>query len=143
MHGGRPSARHEERVAGDFSLSATMLDANGIDSQAAVSAEDLGAGNDLDARGLRGIRQRAFGFGAQVDNQRDAHARLLEVERSAVSAVVRGRDDDAVADLGAILKAITSRGIGEHHGGAVIIRKDERTLDRAGRQHHLTRAHLP
>ena len=79
----------------------------------------------------------------RVDNQRDAHARFLEVERSAVSAVVRGRDDDALADLGAILKAIASRGIGEHHGRAVIVRKDERTLDRAGRQHHLTRAHLP
>ena len=143
MHRGRPSARHQERVAGDFSLSAAMLDANRVDPQAAVSAEDLGAGNDLDARGSRGLRQRSFGFGAQIDDQRDADARLLEIERSAVSAVVRGRDDDAVADLGAILKAIASRGIGEHHGGAVIVRKDERTLDRAGRQHHLTRAHLP
>ena len=72
MHGGRPSARHEERVAGDFSLSATMLDANRVDPQATVGAEDLGAGNDLDARGSRGLRQRSFGFGAQIDDQRDA-----------------------------------------------------------------------
>ena len=120
-----------------------MLDANRIDPQATVGAEDLGAGNDLDARGSRSLRQRAFGFGAQIDDQRDAHARFLEIERSSVSAVVRRRDNDAVADLGAILKAIASRGVREHHGGAVIVRKDERTLDRAGREHHLARAHLP
>ena len=41
MHRGRPSTRHEQRVAGDFSLSAAMLDANRIDAKATVSAEDL------------------------------------------------------------------------------------------------------
>ena len=107
------------------------------------SAEDLGAGDDFDARGSRGIRQRAFGLGAQIGDQRDADACLLEVERRAISAVVRRRDDDAVADLGAILARIAPRGIGEHHSRAVVVRKDERTLDRAGRQHHLARAHLP
>ncbi len=120
-----------------------MLDANGVDPQATVSAEDLGAGKDLDARGSRGLRQRSLGLGAQIDNKRDAHARFLEVERSPISAVVRGRDDDAVADLGAILNAIASRGFGEHHRRPVIVRKDERTLDCASRQHHFTRAHLP
>ena len=82
-----------------------MLDANRVDPQAAVDAEDLGAGDDLDARGSRGIRQRSFGLGAQIGDQRDIDARFLEVERGAVGAVVRGRDDDAVADLGAILEA--------------------------------------
>ena len=120
-----------------------MPDANRIDPQAAFGAEDRGAGNDLDARGPRGVRKRSFGLGAQVDDQRDADARFLQVERGAIGAVVRRRDDDAVADLGAILKAIAPRGIGEHHGGAVVVRKDERTLDRAGRQHHFARTHLP
>ena len=116
---------------------------NRLDPKAPVDAENLGAGRDLDARGARGLRQRPLGLGAQIGDQLDADARFLEVERSAVSAVVRGRDDDALADLGAILAAIAPRGIGEHHRRAVVIRKDERTLDRAGRQHHLARAHLP
>ena len=120
-----------------------MLDANRIDPQVDRHAEDLGTGVDFDARGSCGLRQRSLGLGAQVDDQRDTHARFLEIERGSVSAVVRGRDNDAVADLGAILTAIAPRGIGEHHGGAVIVRKDQRTLDRAGRQHHLARAHLP
>ena len=143
MHGRRPSARHQKRVAGDGSISPRMLDTNGVDPQATVGAEDLGAGNDLDARGARGIRHRPFGLGAQIGDQRDADACLLEVERGAVGAIVRGGDNDAVADLGAILMAIAPRGIGEHHGRAVIVREDERTLDRAGRQHDLARAHLP
>ena len=143
MHRGRPSARHEERVAGDFSLSATMLDANRIDPQATVDAENLGAGDDLDARGARGLGQRSLGLAAQIGDQLDTDARFLEVERGAVGAIVRGRDNDAVADLGAILKAIASRGIGEHHRRPVVVRKDERALDRASRQHHFARAHLP
>ena len=120
-----------------------MPDANRVDPKATVDAENLGAGNDLDARRARGVRQRSLGLAAQIGDQLDADARLLQVERGAVGAVVRGRDDDAVADLGAILAAVAPRGIGEHHGRAVVVREDERTLDRAGRQHHLTRAHLP
>ena len=143
MHRRRPSARHEQRITGDFSLSAQMLDPNRVDPQAAVDAENLGPGRDLDARGARGLGQRSLGLAAQIGDQRDADARFLQVERRAVGAVVRGRDDDALADLGAILAAVAPRGIGEHHRRAVIVRKDERTLDRAGRQHHLTRAHLP
>ena len=103
MHRRRPSARHEQRVAGDSSIRAHMPDPNRVDPQATVDASNLGAGNDLDARGSRGIRQRSLGLAAQIGNQRDADACLLEVERRAVGAVVRRRDDDAVADLGAIL----------------------------------------
>ena len=55
---------------------------------------------------------------------------------------MRRRDDDALADLDAVL-GIAPRGICEHHARAIIIRKNQRTLDRAGRQHHLARANLP
>src|ERR1700679_4356350 len=97
-----------------------MLDTNRLDSQATIDANNLGAGNDLDARGSRGIRERAFGLGAQIDDKLDADARLLELERGAVSGIVRRRDNDAVTDLGAILTAIAPRGFGEHHGGGGI-----------------------
>ena len=53
------------------------------------------------------------------------------------------RDDHALADLDAILIAIAPRGVGEHHARAIVVREDQRTLDRAGRQHHLAGAHLP
>ena len=143
VYRGCPPARHQQRIAGDFSISAGMLDPNRVDPQATVDANELGTGDDLDARGPRGLRQRSLGFWAQIGDQRDPNARFLEVECGAVGAIVRGRDDDAVADLGAILTAIAPPGIGQHNCWAVIVRKDERTLDRAGRQHHLTRAHLP
>ena len=77
MHRGRPAARHQQRVAGDFSLAARMPDAHRIDPQATVDAEDLGAGDDLDARGARGFRQRSLRLRAQIGDQRDTDACLL------------------------------------------------------------------
>ena len=120
-----------------------MLDANRFDPQAPVDAKNLGARHDLDPRGTRGIRQRALGFGAKIGDQLDADARFVEIERRAIGAVMRGRDDDAIAHPCAILIAVAARGVCEHHRWPVVVRKHERTLDRAGRQHQFARAHLP
>ena len=98
---------------------------------------------DLEARRARGLAQRPVRVRAQVGDERDVDARLLEVEGGAIGAVVRRRDDHALADLDAILAAIAPRGLGEHHARAVVIREHQRALDRAGRQHDLARAHLP
>ena len=83
------------------------------------------------------------GLGPQIGDQRDVDAGRLQIERGAVGAVVRGRDDDALADLDAVAVAVTPRGVGEHDARPVVVREDERALDRAGREHHLARAHLP
>ncbi len=143
MHRGRPSARHQERIAGDLLLSALMPDANRIDPQATIGAEDLGAGKNLDVRGARGVGQRPADLAPQISDQRNADASLLEIERGAIGAVMRGHDDHSVADPGAILESIAPRGFREHDARPVVVRKDQRTLDRAGRQHHLARPHLP
>ena len=56
---------------------------------------------------------------------------------------MRGRDDDARADLDAVLVEIAPRGAGERHARPVVVGEDERALDRAGREHDFARAHLP
>ena len=65
---------------------------------------------DLEARRARGLAQRPVRVRAQIGDERDVDARLLEVEGGAIGAVVRRRDDDALADLDAILAAVAPRG---------------------------------
>ena len=143
MHRGRPSPRHQERVAGHGSPRAGDIQSHRLNPQAPFNAQNLGPRRDLDSRGARGFGQRLLGVWAQIGDQRDADARLLQVQRGAVGAVVRGRDDNALADLHAMLIAIAPRGICKHHRRPVVVREDERALDRACRQHHLARSHLP
>ena len=124
-------------------LAPATLNAHGLDAKAPVDAGDLRPGHDLDPGGARRLRQRPFRLAAQIGDQRDIDARRFQVERGAIGCIMRRRDDDALADLDAILNAIAPRGVGEHHARAIVIREHQRALDRAGRQHHLARAHLP
>ena len=144
MHRGRPSARHQQRVAGDGSLLARKCLKRTALTRRRPSTPRISAPATTSMPAARA----ASGSGPLASRRRSAISATLtpavfEIERGAVGAVVRGRDDDAVADLGAILAAIAPRGIGEHHGRPVVVREDQRALDRAGRQHHLARAHLP
>ena len=143
MHRRRPAARHHERIAGDRSHSGGEIHANGLDPETPVNAEDLGPGRNLDAGRARRLRQRPRRLAAQIRDQLDGDARAFEIEGGAIGAVVRGSDDGAFADLDAILAAIAPRGVREHHARPVVIREDQGTLDGAGRQHDLARAHLP
>ena len=143
MHRRRPAARHQNRIAGDSPPCAGDVQAHGLDAKTPVDAGDLRPGRDLDPGGARGLRQRSFRLTAQIGDQRDIDACSFQVERGAIGSIMRRRDDHALADLHAILTAIAPRGVGEHHARAVVIREHQRTLDRAGRQHHLARANLP
>ncbi len=143
MHRRRPAARHQNRIAGDSPPCAGDVQAHGLDAKTPVDAGDLRPGRDLDPGGARGLRQRSFRLAAQIGDQRDIDACSFQVERGAIGPVMRRRDDHALADLHAVLTAIASRGVGEHYARAVVIREHQRTLDRAGRQHHLARANLP
>ena len=49
---------------------------------------------------------------AQIRDQRDLDAGLFQIERRAIGAVVRGHDDDALADLDAVMVEIAPRSIG-------------------------------
>ena len=98
MHRRRPAARHQKRVAGDSSRPGGEIQANRLDPETPVDAEDFGPRRDLDAGCARGLGQRSFRLAAQIGDQLDGDARAFEIERGAIGAVVRGRDNDAFAD---------------------------------------------
>ena len=144
MHRRRPAARHEKRVAGDCSASARRCSMRTALTRSRPSTPRISAPCATSMPGrARGLGQRPFASGRRSAISATSTPASLQIERGAIGAVVRGRDDHALADLDAILAAIAPRGVGEHHARAVVIREHQRTLDRAGRQHDLARAHLP
>ena len=109
MHRGRPSARHEESVAGDSPILPEVPDTNGAYPETALDAKYRGARNNFDPRSACGVRQRALRLRTQIDDLRNADAGFLQIERRAIGAVVGRRDDDALAHAHAVLEAIAPR----------------------------------
>ena len=72
---------------------------------AALNLVNRGLGRDAQACGARRLRQGPGGGVAEVRDQLDFDPRVFQVERGAIGAVVRGDDDDALADFDAILDA--------------------------------------
>ena len=89
------------------------------------------------------MRQRAVGARPEVGDHRDLDARRGEFERGAIGRIVRRRDDDARARLDAVARDQRPRRLGEHDPRPVVVGEDQRTLERAGRQHDALGAHLP
>ncbi len=75
-------------------------------------------------------------------SRRWRHPRV-KVERRAIGGVVRGDDDGAAAAAHAVAVEVGARRVGQHHARPVVAREHQRPLDRARREHHLLRAHLP
>ena len=67
----------------------------------------------------------------------------MEIKRNPISRVVGGGDDDTRAGFDAVAVEVGGGGAGEHDAGPIVVGKDERSLDRAGGEHHLLRPHLP
>ena len=149
MHARRPAAGHQQQIAAhrlDMADGAGAVDAADMrlaDTQATARPDDRGTGRHWDSSGARHLRQRAVRTRAQIDDRGDRDARRSELDRCAIGIVMRGEDDGARPRLDAVAVEIEPRGIGEHHAGPIIFREDERPFDRAGREHHLARAHLP
>ncbi len=67
----------------------------------------------------------------------------LQVERGAVGAVVVGQHDRAAAGAHGVAVEVAAHRARQHDAGPVVLGEHQRPLERAGREHHLARAHLP
>ncbi len=144
VHGRRPAARHEERVAFDSAHTAgPRREADRPHPRSPLDPMHGGARRDRDPERAGGLRQRPLGRIAKIGDQRDLDARLAEVGRRAIGAVGGRHDDDALAGLDAVEVEIAPRRLGQHDSRTVVVGENERAFDRAGRQHDLAGAHAP
>ena len=151
VHRRVPAARGGDEVAGDLLGAAGQalavvrhrLRLERAHALGALDRRDAVVGEDADAGGARLLGERAGGFRAQIDRRGDLDARVLQVERGLVGAVVVGHQDAAIARLDAEAVDVAARRACQQDAGAVVIDEHQRPLDRAGRQHDLLRAHLP
>jgi hypothetical protein len=67
----------------------------------------------------------------------------MEVKRRLVGGVGGGHDDHPFADQHAVAIEIRLCRSREQDSRPIVVRKDQRPLDRSRRQHHRTRANLP
>ena len=96
----------------------------------------------LDFRAARHLQLAWRPGGAGIDDL-DLRARLGQGLRDRIGAVVVGRDRHALADQHGMAAQIDERRVGGHHAGPVIVRHDERALDRARRDHDPLRPDAP
>ena len=141
MHARRPASGHQQGVARDGALTVRQLDRR--DALAARGAGDLRAGFDWNAGGANGLDGIALRLWPPIEHSGDSDAGTMQVQRGAVGTVVVGRHDDRPADGDAPAGGEGAGGVGQHDAGAVVVRKRQRTLDGAGRQHDFAGAHLP
>ena len=114
-----------------------------VDAQPAAGPDDGAAGVDLDAEPARFVDQRPGRVVAQIDDGSDADARLLQVDRGRIGAVVGGVDADIPADGDAVMVEVGACGRGQHHARPVVVGEHHVAFDRAGGQHDAPGAHLP
>ena len=79
---------------------------------------------------------------AEVD-ERHRRAGGLQVERGAIRAVVVGQHHRAAARAHGVAVEVAAHRARQHDAGPVVLGEHQRPLERAGRQHHLARAHFP
>ena len=118
-------------------------EAHADDAQAPLDRVDGGLDRDPESRRAGRLRQRPGRLVAQVGDQLDRDAGLVQVERGAIGLVMRSDDDDALADLDAMEVEIAPRRAGKHDPGPIVVGKDERPLDGACREHDLAGPHPP
>ena len=140
MDAGRPTAGHQQSVAGQCPLPVRQLD--GTNTLPTVGCFDPHAGADGQAGGTRGLGDFT-GFGPSVQNRDDADAGAMEIEGSGIGAIVGGGDRDRTPRRDRPTIGEGTPGAGQHDSRSVVVWKYQRAFDRAGRQNHLPRPHLP
>ena len=138
MHRRRPAARHEDEIAADprprrhRTIGTEGAQLRRADAGAARRPGHDGRGQDPQAGRPREHMAGAGGRGPDVGDRRDFHPRPMQVERRAIAGIVGGEYDRELARPGAIAIEIGPRRRGEHHARAIVVRKHQRALDRAG-----------
>ncbi len=144
MHRRRPAAGHRHQIHRHALPRRQIREWREIGPAHAVSSAGA-AHHGLRPHPRTGIRctaRRRPGLRPRIGNDH-LGARFAQCQSRRVSAVVVGRDDHAFAGQHRVLTQIPQHRRGRHHAGAVIVREYQGPLDRAGRQHHATRAYVP
>ena len=100
-------------------------------------------GQQTRSSGLSGGTRCPGNLRAHVDDGGDLGARLLQHENSFVGAVIVGEERDPSSRQDTVLIGIALGRTCEHHTGPVVARKNQRTLEGAGRQHDSPGADRP
>jgi hypothetical protein len=132
------------RRAGDaLAVRRELHGGHAADALASLRRRDGVAVKDLDVASACVCRKGTRGCAPQVDDGGDRHARIDQVDRRRVGAVVVRHDRDAAARLHGVAVEIGPRRRGQHSAGPVVVGEDQRTLDGPGGEHDLGGAHLP
>ncbi len=145
----RHAARHQQQVARES--------ASTTDPAVLVDRADLGSVHGkTPMRALHGVAEENgdAGFAHQIDERRTVRAARIddrtdgdtaatEIERDAIGRLVCREQNRAPSRRDAVAVEVGARRIREHHTRPVVAREHQRPLERAGREHHLGRAHLP
>ena len=91
----------------------------------------------------RSLRQRSGTCGAWIDDGDDLHARALQIKRCCISRVIVGENDGPRAGANGILIDVGAHRSGQHDVWPIVIRENQRSLDRACREHHLPSTDQP
>ena len=148
MHRGGPTARYEDRVAGDVTRPAeepgaiVVADHRGPHRAGTAHPGHYHSRLALDAELIDGRARRGRGAaGASVEHRRHLHPRPRDVCRRRVRGVVVGEHHRAGRDPHRIPVGEGLRGRGEHHPRPVVVGEDDRALMSAGREHDLACPH--
>ena len=79
----------------------------------------------------------------QIDNAFDRDTRRFQIKGGLIGAVMCGGDNGTTTRTHAIAIGKNPRSIGKHNTRTIIVRKHQRTLMRAGGNHHFFCTHLP
>ncbi len=143
IQGRRVADAHEQEIGGEGLRCRPCFAGSGHrrdhDMRQALAAFAVHRRMALDHRdvGFRSQRIRLRRAIGQIDNRRDLYPRLDAIQRRLIAKAIAGRDDSAFARLNPIKPDQPLRRIREHDARTVIVVKDNRLIEAAGREHDL------
>ena len=148
MHARRCATRHQYQVAIDFpwrdaSAPIDHREFDAADSATTAGSEHNSAFQDLEAGTAGRLGQCTLCPLAQLGDPCDFDAGRPQVQCRAIGAIGRRHDHGTGTCAHAVAIEIAANGAGQHDSGPVVVRENERLLDRAGREYDFARAHLP
>ena len=136
MHGGRPAARHGDKVAFEaLGLAGRVSDLDAPNALPAPHALNDGTREIARPCSLRRFSCARRGRLSRIDESRHRHARVGKVDSGMKGVVIVGKDDGALSRRHAVSVHIAAHGAGQHDAGAVVVAEHDGPLDGAGGEH--------